>query len=537
MKTILYGGLVCSMLFCTAFATEFFVATNGNDTADGRSWATAVRTLAKGRWWAWNAGDVLWVSNGTYTVSEEITVYDLKVLSVGGAAETIVVGTYPATTNRLFNMMHANAVLDGFTITNGYVADNNNYGGGVLSSGGTIRNCVFRGNRGGYGGGGLSCAGTLVTNCVFRDNRTQDGWGYGGGGVYIRKGSLMVDCTVVSNRAGASGAGVYFSYWDVPARVRNCLIAHNTSRTAGGGVAFSGNNAGMIDNCVISNNTSSESEGGGVYCNVSGCIVSNCLIVCNTANTEGGGISINGDSLAVDCLIADNQGGIANNGGGGVKINTRGTVRNCIVTRNRGFNYGGGAYMVGGGVFDHCVISNNTTKGSGGGISVYLGKETVTNCLIVGNVAGDNAGISLGITSTVVNCTLYGNVATNSNSGNGGLSVGSGSTVINAIMYGNTAHGAAKDWVAGGAFSNCCTSVTNGMTGGGNLAANPLLRDPAEGDYRLTGPSPCINAGLTEAWMGTATDLAGRSRIDRFSGKVDIGAYEFVSFGTMIRMQ
>lgn len=535
MKTMMRSWMVLFGLVCTASATEFFVSTNGNDTAAGTSWATAVRTIAKGRWLGWQSGDIITVSNGTHTVTNEISIYSQTVRSLNGAAETIVTGGYPATTNRCFNMKNIDGVLDGFTITNGYLADGGHYGGGVLSSGGTIRNCVFVGNRGGYGGGGLSCASTLVTNCVFRNNWTQDGWGYGGGGVYIRKSSLMVDCTVVNNQAH-TGGGVYFSYWDAPARVKNCLIASNTGRVSGGGVALASDNAGMIDNCVISNNIA-VINGGGVYCNKSGCIISNCLIVANTANKEGGGIAISGDCLAVGCMIADNQGGVTGNGGGGVKIDTLGTVRDSVITRNRGFNYGGGAYMVGGGAFDHCVFSNNTTKGSGGGISVYLGNEAITNCLFTGNVAGDKAGLSLGVNSTVVNCTVYGNTATNANSSNGGLYVEAGSTVINTIMYGNTANGAAKDWAAGGIFSNCCTSVTNNMAGAGNIAANPLLLAPDKGDYRLSGQSPCVNAGLNQPWMDIATDLAGKQRLDGYIGKVDIGAYEYLSSGTLILVQ
>src|SRR5438874_9942045 len=46
----------------------------------------------------------------------------------------------------------------------------------------------------------------------------------------------------------------------------------------------------------------------------------------------------------------------------------------------------------------------------------------------------------------------------------------------------------------------------------------------AAGDYHLQPNSPCIDAGLNEAWMFGASDPDGNSRI--VNGRVDIGAYE-----------
>lgn len=540
MKTILCCGLVLSALLRTTFATEYHVAPNGSDEADGLSWATPLQTIKKGVDKALTAGDVVWVSNGQYAVSAQISVSrGIKIRGFGDREATLVIGGYPAATNRLFYLNHADALLDSLTITNGYLPNDNNYGGGVLSDAGTIRNCVFAGNRGGYGGGGLSCAATLVTNCVFRDNWTQDGWGYGGGGVYIRKGSLMVDCTVVSNRAGANGGGVYFSWWDVPARVTRCRITGNTAGTDGGGVALASSNAGTLDTCVVSNNLAK--NGGGVYA-VAGCWVTNCIVKGNRATTEGGGIYLNGGGVAADCTIVDNEAGvlIANNGGGGVKFQSGGTVKNSLIAWNRGYGYGGGAYFVGPGVFENCIIVSNRTvsaTGVGGGLHSYLGGHGITNCLIAENLAASKAGgINFSATSTVQNCTIYGNRVTNSSGTScGGIFMNAGSRIQNTILYANTALSSA-DW-SGGIYSNCCTSVTNGMAGGNNLAANPLLRDPAGGDYRPVGGSPCVNAGLNAEWMASAVDLAFKPRVDPHSGRVDIGAYEFYSMGTIIGVE
>jgi hypothetical protein len=57
------------------------------------------------------------------------------------------------------------------------------------------------------------------------------------------------------------------------------------------------------------------------------------------------------------------------------------------------------------------------------------------------------------------------------------------------------------------------------------------------GNYRLSQNSPCINAGLNQAWMDNASDLDGaHRRIDSFSHIVDMGCYEYLPSGSMYRM-
>ena len=68
--------------------------------------------------------------------------------------------------------------------------------------------------------------------------------------------------------------------------------------------------------------------------------------------------------------------------------------------------------------------------------------------------------------------------------------------------------------------------------GANNMAADPLFKGAAVGDYRLTRNSPAVNAGLKEDWMVDALDLAGNARVnDRI---VDLGAYELVVKGLSI---
>lgn len=60
----------------------------------------------------------------------------------------------------------------------------------------------------------------------------------------------------------------------------------------------------------------------------------------------------------------------------------------------------------------------------------------------------------------------------------------------------------------------------------GNINANPRFVNFAEGDYRLLGESPCINAGDPDLEITLMdTDLDNQARI--FAERVDMGAYEF----------
>jgi hypothetical protein len=65
----------------------------------------------------------------------------------------------------------------------------------------------------------------------------------------------------------------------------------------------------------------------------------------------------------------------------------------------------------------------------------------------------------------------------------------------------------------------------------GNLKADPLLHDPAVGDFRLRESSPAIDAGVREATADTDFDGAQRNVDGNGDGNAapDIGAFEFVA--------
>lgn len=205
----------------------------------------------------------------------------------------------------------------------------------------------------------------------------------------------------------------------------------------------------------------------------------------NTNLTAGGAFY----GTLVDCVISNCT---ARNGGGAVYS----VLMNCVVTGNR-------ATQAGGGVYDcdlaDCVVSGCEAVNGGG--AVY---STLINSLVVGNGASQAGGGAY--SCNLLNCTVTGNSAASSI---GGVRLPANYSAVNCIIAGNTApdtadlHGRGIRCFAGG---------------------DPLFVDPAHGDYRLAGGSPCIDAGYSEVSPGDA-DLGGAPRIS--GAAIDLGCYEY----------
>jgi len=176
------------------------------------------------------------------------------------------------------------------------------------------------------------------------------------------------------------------------------------------------------------------------------------------------------------------------------------------------------------------VIAHNTTTAGrwGGGISSYITGAypfKIENCTIVSNRL-------VNLTSTY----------------NGGVYMyGSGagipstiSNVINCIICYNDNQQVKYAAGCTTALVSCCVIYGSGETvypNPGGTTADPLLVSIASNDFRLSSAqSSCYNHGANLAWMDNSLDLGGHSRKDRFSGIVDIGAYEFIPAGTVIQV-
>ena len=372
------------------------------------------------------AGETVWVTNGTYVLSAQISLSkDVTVKSVNGPAVTIVDGN---DTVRGFQVTAAGAVVDGFTVQNGY---NINQAGGMRLTAGMVTNCVIRDNRSGYGAGIFFASGGAARDCLITNNAATAN----GGGVYCQFGGSLEDCSISGNTAGHSGGGVLLGCTSL-------------------GQAW-------VKRCMVSGNEATE-QGGGFYCDLG--IIEHCTIRKNVAQ------------------------GTADNtlGGGGVLVGLGCRIRNCLIVGN---------------------WANRTGSNRGGGIYLYGGGDGVESCTIVGNQAGVGGGI----------CFAW------------------GGTVKNSIICLNTSQqalfGPNYYYHFGGSLTYSCSHPT--PTGTGNRDDHPGFVDRGlgyglshvEGDYRLQDSSRCRGRGTYQAWMASASDLAGEPRI--YGSVVDFGAYEW----------
>ena len=204
--------------------------------------------------------------------------------------------TRSAGSSRIIWINHTNAVLQGFTLTNGFAS-------GVLLNAGSIFDCSILGSRDNRGGGGMVMSAGTVSNCLFQGN--YDDGNSGGCGGIVMSGGLLTHCAIVQNRGGSSGSevgGLRLS----GGQVWNTLIVSNRYSSGGtaGGVALSGS-AG-IRNCLIAAN-----EGIGLA--QSGGTVQNCTVARNALQ----GLS-QASGSATNTIIAHNNNGGANLAGAGI---------------------------------------------------------------------------------------------------------------------------------------------------------------------------------------------------------------------------
>lgn len=464
--------------------------TSTNPVAPYTNWPTAATNLQDAVASA-QAGEFVIAGDGVYTNSGAV-VYGaetnrvaltnaITLVSSGGPQAAVIAGG----SNTRCVYVGANAVLMGFTLTNGNGNGNNVFSGDITNErsgggawcapGGVVSNCLVVGNYADptYGFGGGVFGGTIYSSTL-----TNNFAAYGGGAAM----AILSGSTIVSNswhNGGHFGGGLY------QATASNCVITANWSYYGAGGVYRS-----TLYNCTVSTNSSTGGPGAGAYLST----LFHCLVVSNNAASSGGGAY---ESMLDHCIVSNNHGG------------TGGTYQStnyfCTLSGNSGSD-GGGAN---GGMSSNCIFTANAAGNGGGALN-----ETLYNCLLYGNTANAGAGAQ---NSTLYNCTVCNNTATSSGGGTSSCSH------FNTIVYYNVAP-ATSNW-SGGTFSYCCTfpaapdvdSITNA----------PVFVNPAAGDYHPQNNSPTINGGINIEPTGPIilTDLDGKPRI--VGGIEDMGAYEY----------
>ena len=186
--------------------------TGGDDTHDGKSWATAFATLTHALSQAsTNKVNNIWIAAGTY--KESATVNMVAGVNVYGGFKA-----YGNPGKREGERDISNLKSDYQTIIDGGGVRRVLYGSGITTAtlweGLTIRNGYLKGDF----GSGVYISGTItVKNCLIRDNAlTSTAFRQGGAGVYLGSSSCqLVDCVVRNNllrpSSQGSGAGIFMN--------------------------------------------------------------------------------------------------------------------------------------------------------------------------------------------------------------------------------------------------------------------------------------------------------------------------------------
>lgn len=347
-----------------AGGTFYVDAANGNDEKGNGLAANPYKTLQKALAVAAD-GSTIFLQDGTYLMDDPYTTIarPITIKSVNGPANcSLTKAETAADSNKrgILKLNHDDVVLDGLTLCNGYVYHNEDPGSPVVLTKGVVQNCIIRDNQGGSDGngnhGGVTVNGGTLRDCVIRGNwATYNNPGLGvGGGVYLSAG-LVENCVITNNGAGSKGGGVYMTGAD--SVLRNCLVGFNhgivgfnhglpmssptTKNKNGGGIYVEG---GTVDRCTVRGNYSS--DGAGVY--LTGGKILNSLVLKNHGSSAGGGIRNEGGTV-VNCTVADNEANGTTSGTGFYQSN--GVTQNTVIYGNPcGID---GDATVASGTFDH----------------------------------------------------------------------------------------------------------------------------------------------------------------------------------------
>ena len=237
---------------------------------DGTSWANAISNLQIALTNAVNGAEI-WVAKGTYfptttldrTISFNIPA-GVKVYGGFNGTETSMaqrngktnvttldgnIGTTQSMTDNSYHVVtllnnSSNATIDGFTITNGYAADQApSFQKTVTEKSSGVGNTILS-----SAGGGIYCKNSspVIKNCNIVSNSST----YGAGIFTEQTSNPTINFCIISGNAATLGAGVYNTSSNP--NISNCLITGN--KGFGGAAIYNSNSNPIINNVTISGN-------------------------------------------------------------------------------------------------------------------------------------------------------------------------------------------------------------------------------------------------------------------------------------------
>lgn len=508
---------------------------------DGSSWEKAFTDL-QAALTAAGSGFEIWVAEGTYKPhSTSGNVWDTFTLVNGVAVyggfaggetsitqrdwesnETILSGEGGDADDNADNCYHVvtgrgtdeTAVLDGFTIRDGYARGGSGTGGGMYNVSGspTVRNCTFSYNVAFSGGGMYNESGSHPTliNCTFYGNSAA---GYGGGMFNSASDPTVTECTFDGN-AATHGAGM--SNFGSSPTIARCTFSGNSAYW-GGGIWNQGGSDPTVTDCTFSGNSFSgysASYGGGMYNQDSSPTVARCTFSGNIVNSNGGGMC-NEDSSP--------------------------SVAHCTFFGNTAYSSGGGMYNEASSPsVVHCTFIGNNASWRGAGMANTVGSNpTLKNTIIADNPSGDDCSCDgSSITSEGYNIDSDGSCITDGEDHDrtvsdpllGSLADNDGPTETCALLFGSPAldagagdeaedqRGVSRPQPAGGAWDIGAVemrwfalTVTTEGTGTGTATSTPAGVDCGSGctasypeGTQVTVTAKPAPDSVFAAWSGAA---------------------------------
>jgi K319-like protein/copper-binding protein NosD len=323
----------------------------------------------------------------------------------------------------------------------------------------------------------------VLSGFTLRNGYTNS---FGGGGVAILSSSPTVrDNIITDNRVCSNGAGINSMYGSP--LIEHNRITHNGVRGCSGGwglgVYIYGNSAAeIVGNVITENNDDGRGavSGGGIG-----------LFAAGSATVRGNVISRNVISGSIGC---GHGGAIA------IANNLQGVIVDNVIVGNKACTAAAVEWIGFGSTGSTAFVNNTVTDndGSFGAPAVYAwgvdGRNAIEN-----NVITSRSGPALRCNNTV--------------------------TMSPAVLVSNDIFRAD---LPSSSYDGTCPDQT-GLNG--NISADPLFLDPANGDYRVSMNSPVIDAGNDAAPQLPTVDFAGGSRVVDGNAdgidRVDIGALEY----------
>ncbi|MCF7913396.1 MAG: T9SS type A sorting domain-containing protein, partial [Candidatus Cloacimonetes bacterium] len=255
-------------------------------------------------------GDTVLVQPGIYLENINFSGKNIRLTSLYSTMQdtsfisgTVIDGYQAGSVVTIISGENSDAVLSGFTITNG---NSTTYGAGIYieNSAPSLENLIVSNNTSNWGGAGIYCEQSTVT--------VTDSWIIGnvtdsnGGGIKVWNSTLYLDNSLLTdNQANGYGGGaIHVGQSDVT--VNNSIFRDNLANGSGGAILSDTMYLVDISDTEFCYNTASLY--GGALMSFNCDIVLNRVTLHHNTGNEGGAIyDFYSDIVIQSCTIADNQ--------------------------------------------------------------------------------------------------------------------------------------------------------------------------------------------------------------------------------------